>query len=186
MVIKFMKPLKDILVPENVPQKFYHGGNLESMDDFIPQKNGRYEYGPGLYLIDHLETAIKYAKGSRKLYEVEVAPGNNINDSFLDFEAVKKFTEQYVLKDKREEFLQSMLKRSKDNKIPAFMFQNRILNDKLIRPKDTINLRKTLVENGIDYEMVKSPFGWGENMMVLYNMSKIISTKILKKSEVYK
>lgn len=181
-----MKLLKEILVPEAVSMKFYHGGNLESMDDFIAQKNGRYEHGPGLYLIDHLETAIKYAKGSRKLYEVEVAPGNDISDSLLDFEVVKKFTEQYVLKDKRSEFLQIMSKRSKDNKVPAFMFQNRILNDKLIRPKDTINLRKTLVENGVDYEMVKNPFGWGENMMVLYNMSKIISTKILKKSEVYK
>lgn len=168
------------------PMVFYHGGNLENAsEDFVAQKNGRYEYGPGLYLIDHLETALKYAKGSRKLYQIEVAPGVDLDDALLSFDSILAFTQAYVPKPKQKEFLEAMQKRAKDGKVQALMFHNRILNGKFVRPKDVPELRKFLVDNGIDYHFVHSPFGWGEKMLVLFNMQKIKSKKILDRSTLY-
>jgi len=34
-----------------------------------------------------------------------------------------------------------------------------------------------MVDNGIDYQIVSNAFGWGETMLVLYNMDKITDTK---------
>lgn len=80
---------------------FWHGGNLHDNYEAISQKRGRYEYGPGLYLITKYDEAIKYTKGQRKFY----------------------------------------------------------------------------IDNNIDYNIVYNPFGWGEKMMVLFNMRKIVNIK---------
>lgn len=71
--------LKEVIEEKSV-FRFWHGGNLENKGDVINHKSGRYEYGPGLYLITHYETALKYSKGSRKLYLISVEVGTDIND----------------------------------------------------------------------------------------------------------
>lgn len=40
-----------------------------------------------------------------------------------------------------------------------------------------------LVENGIDYSTVNNPFGWGETMLVLFNMRKIVKATIVKSTD---
>jgi len=50
------------------------------------------------------------------------------------------------------------------------------INNKAIQSTKTIYLRKFLIQNGIDYEIVNNPFGFGnENMIVLYNMKKLVN-----------
>lgn len=153
--------------------EFWHGGDLDNYDDIIAQKNGRYEYGPGLYLTTHYDTAKKYAKGRRKFYLISVEKGNDINKSLLDIDSVKQFILKYVIKSKQKEILQRVEKYNKENTIKGYIFNNILLNEKALSPRNTSKLRQFLIDNGIDYEIVDNPFGWGEKMMVLYNMKKI-------------
>jgi hypothetical protein len=154
---------------------FWHGGNLDDYSDIIAQKNGRYEYGAGLYLTTHYGTAAKYAKGSRKLYLVTVKEGVDINKALLDAEKVKDFINAYVIGNMKKMLWERLQKFNVDGKIKAFALNNNILNEKAIKATNTRYLRSFYVENGIDYEIHSNTFGWGEKMMVLYNMNKIIN-----------
>lgn len=162
---------------------FWHGGNLDDYNDTIAQKNGRYEFGPGLYLITHHDTALKYAKGSRKLYIVTVEMGIDINDATLDVESVLAFIKKYIIPVKKNEIINRLQKHIKEQKIKAFVFNNIILNEKAIKPSNTKMLRQFYIDKGIDYEMVFNPFGWGEKMMVLYNMKKIVNTIVVRPTD---
>lgn len=169
----------------NLPNtmNFWHGGNLDDYDDIIAQKSGRYEYGAGLYLTTHYDTAYKYSKGSRKLYLITVEKGVDINDAVLDYEPVKSFIQKYVVSSKRKEVFSRLERFNKDGKVKAYVFNNILINEKAIKPINTQELRKFLVSNGIDYEIVDNPYGWHEKMMVLYNMTKIVKTVIVKPSD---
>lgn len=167
---------ENIITPPNIPntKNFFHGGNLNDYNDSIAQKNGRYEYGPGLYITTHYDTAKKYSKGSRKLYIVTVELGTDINNSLINYNTLLEFINTYVIKSLRKlviERLQRFI--DENNNVKAFVFNNIILNNKAIKPTNTQALREFYVDNNIDYEIVYNPFGWGENMMVLYNMKKI-------------
>jgi hypothetical protein len=50
---------ENVIVPPDIPntQNFWHGGNLDDYNDIIAQKTGRYEWGPGLYITTHYDTA---------------------------------------------------------------------------------------------------------------------------------
>lgn len=165
------------VIPPTIPNtmNFWHGGNLDDYNEIIAQKNGRYEYGAGLYLTTKYEVAVKYAKGSRKLYIVSVANGTDINNAFIDLAKAKQFVDTYVLKHLKKEIWKriSNPKYVVDNKVKAHVFNNIILNEKAIKPIYTQYLRSFYVDNGIDYDIVNNPFGWGEKMLVLYNMKKI-------------
>ena len=158
---------------------FWHGGNLDDFNDIISQKNGRYEYGPGLYLITHHDTAIKYSKGSRKLYLITVSNGTDINDGFIDYKAANDFVRNYVIKNLRVPIWNRMDKYFVDGKIKAYIFNSIILNEKGLKPINTKFLRTLYISNGIDYEIVHNPYGWGERMMVLYNMDNIVNAVVV-------
>ena len=182
MSIKLRKIIRSLIkegvvVPPQIPNtmNFWHGGNLDEYNDVIAQKNGRYEYGPGLYLTTKFDVVEKYTKGSRKLYLVTVEKGLDINDAFIDFEDVKEFINTYVIKNLRKEIITRMSVYNVDGKIKAFVFNNIILNEKAIKASNTKNLREFYINKGIDYEITNNAFGWGENMMVLYNMKKIVN-----------
>jgi hypothetical protein len=173
---------EETIEPPNIPNSmnFWHGGNLGEYNDIIAQKNGRYEYGPGLYLITKYDIAKKYSKGSRKLYLVTVQNGNDINDAFLDENSVGTFIKHNVIGHMTKEVKERVLHHMKDGRIKAFIFNNIILNSKAIRPSKTQNLRQFFISNNIDYEIVNNAFGFGEKMMVLYDMKKIINIKQIK------
>jgi hypothetical protein len=57
------------------------------------------------------------------------------------------------------------------------------LNEKAIKSTNTRYLREFFIDNGIDYEIVDNPFGWGEEMMVLYNMKKIVNVIHIKPTD---
>ena len=156
---------------------YYHGGNLDNYDDFVPQKNGRYEFGSGLYLIDHLETARKYAKGNRKLYKVTVELGNDIQYAILNIDDCLKFIKENVIATKRNLVISRINEHVKNKTIKAYIFNNTLINTESIKPSKTTVLEKFYVEHNIDYDIINNAFGWGEDMMVLYNMNKIKNIK---------
>jgi GNAT superfamily N-acetyltransferase len=163
--------------------ELYHGGNLDEYNDVIAQKSGRYEYGAGLYLTTHQDTARKYAKGSRRLYKITITEGVDINDATISTDNINAFIKKYVISSKRKEISERLEKWNDNGKVKAYIFNNVILNEKGISPSNTKYLRIFLVENGIDYEIVDNPFGWGETMVVLYNMAKIVDVEKLDKSK---
>lgn len=173
------KQLKQIINESgsNNTMVFWHGGNLdEYTSDAISQKKDRTKYGPGLYLITKYSEAIKYSKGSRKLYQVTVEKGNDINDSYINYLDVKNFIATFVPKNKRNEIITN-IDQTKD-KIKASILVNILLYYNALNSNATKYLRQLLIDNNIDYELIKNPFGWrGEYMMVLYNMNKIKEVK---------
>jgi len=173
---------ESIIVPPQIPgtMNFWHGGNLDEYDDVIAQKAGRYEYGPGLYIITKYDVASKYAKGSRKMYLITVEKGVDINDAFLNLDDVKEFMNLYVIGNKRKSIMQYLSKYIENNMVPADIFNNLVLNHKAIQSTKTKFLRNFLVKNNIDYEIVNNAFGFGEKMMVLYNMKKIVNVIQIK------
>lgn len=159
---------------------FWHGGNLDdAFDETIAHKKGRWEYGPGLYLTTHYDTALKYAKGGRKLYMITVKKGVAIDDVKFDLETINGFLNQYVIKSKREEVLSRLERHTKGGLFPAYIFCNIIINEQAIKNSDTDKLRSFLVAQGIDYSMIDNPFGWREKMLVLFNMKNIVKKQIV-------
>lgn len=164
---------------DNNIMEFWHGGNL---DDFsyepISQKTGRYEFGPGLYMTTKYSDAVKYAKGSRKLYKITVEKGNDLDDIRINFDKIKNFLSKYVVKNKISDIMFYLEKRvDENNNVPANILNNLIVNYEAIKPANTKYLVSFFVENNIDYNIVNNAFGWHENMLILYNMRKIKNIK---------
>ena len=67
--------------------------------------------------------------------------------------------------------------------IPAYVFNNVILNEKAIKATDTVNLSRFFVDNGIDYLLVPNAFGWGEMMVVIFNLQKISDVQQIKPTD---
>lgn len=179
--------IESILEQESPSQtgelKFWHGGDLSSLSfdgsNEFSQKKGRYEFGPGLYLTTHYDTAKKYAKGNRKLYVVTVSSGTELHDVTLSLEDALEAVNRFSNPKMRSEISERIKARSGgSNSIKAFIVANNLLNtDGALRSNKTGELRQWLVDIGADYQLVNSPFGWGETMMVLYNTKKITNVK---------
>ena len=152
---------------------FWHGGNLSDYDDTIAHKKGRYEFGAGLYLTTSFEVVQKYRKGSRKLYMITVRKGTDIRDAYFDYDECLSFINKFVITSKRKEIILAISSRNNNGRVPASNFNNIVLNYDGIKSSSTPILRQFLTDNGIDYQMVGNAFGWGEEMMVLYNMKMI-------------
>ena len=166
------------ITPSKEPNtmSFWHGGDLgHSYSDSMTYKKGRYEFGPGLYLTTHYDTAKKYAKGSRKLYMIVISKGNDLGNSFLPFEEVKNFVNTWVIGSKKKLILDRINKYNKDGKISGNILNNIIINEEAIKPTNMDQLRKFYVSNDIDYLIDSNTFGWNEKVMVLFNTKKIVS-----------
>jgi len=165
---------KDYLTENTSTMTFWHGGNLEtSREELKSQKKGRWEYGPGIYLTTHYDTAIKYAKGSRKLYQLTIEKGTNISDINIPFERINEFIKHFVIIKKRNLVLERLKRYTENDSINADIFLNIIINNDAIKNINTEELREFLVSNGIDYSVVRNAFGWHEIMLVLFNKEKI-------------
>lgn len=173
--------------PDQNVMSFWHGGDLTDTS-MRPQKKGRFEYGAGLYLITKYDTAAKYAKGSRKLYLVNVHKGNELSKVSLDITNAKEFINTYVKTGKRKQILQYLDQNIErmGGTLHANVFNNLILNSEGISPAHTTALSSFLVNNGVDYDLISSPFGWGDaTMMVLFNTDKIQNiTRITPKDKI--
>ena len=166
-----------IIIEPNIPntKNYWHGGNLDNYDEIISQKNGRYEFGAGLYITTHYDTARKYSKGSRKLYLITVENGNSIDKSYIPVEKAMDFINTFIIKSMKKEIIARLEKYITVDGFRGSIFNNIILNMKAIKSSNTRYLRQFYVDNGIDYDIIDNAFGWGEEIMVLYNMKKIVN-----------
>jgi len=159
----------------------WHGGSLDSgFDENYFAKKGKTEYGSGLYLTTSYNVVQKYTKGSRKLYMVTIMKGTNIDEVNLPISVVVPFIKKYVIKNKYDSVIYAIENRLKNEEIDASIFHNILINNDAIKPSNSNNLRRFLVEQGIDYSIVDNPFGWGERMVVLFNMKLILKSKVVK------
>ena len=163
----------------------WHGGNLdEAFDETMAHKKGRWEYGPGLYLTTHYDTAKKYAKGSRKLYRITIAQGRDAWDVNLEWESVVGFIKEHCIRSKQKDVTARLERLKKDtNGVKAAWFVASLANNEAIASSKSGIMRKFLVDSGVDYEIVDNAFGWGERMIVLYNMKKIIKKEVVRGSD---
>lgn len=171
-----------VIEPSTEPgtMSLWHGGDLTR--DITNQKRGRMEYGPGLYLTTHYDTAKKYAKGSRKLYMITIRKGND-DRTRIPAEAAIQFVKQYAVKSKQKDIVYSLEKYTKEDGVPAYILINNIVNHEALKPTYSEIFRQFLVRNGVDYSEVPSPFGWGETMIVLFNMGLVVSKTIVAPSD---
>lgn len=167
---------EDVIAPLDLPNvmNFWHGGDLSTIKNDISFRRGRFEYGPGLYLTTQYEVATKYSKGSKKLYLVSVEKGIELSETLINIDVIINFIKQYIIAGKRNEIISRISKYVKDDKISADIFNNVILNEDAIKPTSVNHLRQFYIDNGIDYNIINNAFGWGEDMMVLFNTNKIV------------
>jgi len=164
----------------NQTMTLWHGGNLNSeFTDSLAHKKGKWEYGPGLYLTTHYNTARKYSKGGRKLYQITIERGLDLDDALIDTQKLYDFVTYHTIGNKKNIIKTSIAKYDDNGKTRASIFLNSIINNNAIKAAETNTLRKFLVDSGIDYSLVSSPFGWHEMMVVLFNMDKIIDKQII-------
>jgi len=182
-MITTINEFKHILESTKETMTFWHGGNLDNYYDGVTHRAGHWEHGPGLYLTTQYDVVQKYAKGSRKLYKVIVEKGIDINDVYLPIDTVTEFVNKSVIKNKIKDVLEAIQRRERDNTINADTFLNIIINNNAIKNTNTNELRQFFVRNGIDYSIVDNAFGWGEKMMVLFNMTKIVKTERFKSTD---
>lgn len=164
---------------DNSTYKFYHGGNLDTLDSNYIFKTKRIEFGAGLYLTDDYRVVQKYTKGSRKLYLLEVYKGNDINDVELEYDIVLNFLKKLLSTSGLNQILPYLEKRNVSNKIDMSILNNLLFNYNLVKGNKTRNLINFYVNNNIDYEITDNSFGFGDKMMILYNINKIKSIKKL-------
>jgi len=155
---------------------FWHGGDLSDISNTFKQQTKRQEYGPGLYLTTSYDVVSKYIKGGRKLYRVEVALGNSLEDSDIPYDIVIEFLNE--LPKSISIKLKSIIDNyNKDGFISAEIINNLFVNNNLLKPEISFKLKNFYLENNIDYSLVNNAFGWGEDMMILFNTNKIINVE---------
>ena len=163
---------------------FWHGGNLDDYDDDLAHKSGHWEFGAGLYLTTSYNVVQKYAKGSRKLYQVTVEKGVDLNYNYLPLNVFYDFVKSNIIGSKRKEVLDNINRLQKNGELNAEIFLNIIINNKAITNNKTNILKQFFVNNGIDYNLVDNAFGWGEKMMILFNSKKIVNIKRITSKDI--
>ncbi len=161
----------------------YHGGHRLEYDyrDFRPHKNGRWEYGPGLYLTNKISMAQKYAKGQRTVYTVDVIldETKELSNVEIDIDDAIAFTNRFIKVAKRKEtinWLERSLSRS--GKLYAHVMVNLCLNGNALSSANTVELRRFLVDNGVDYAHDDMSMSSAE-VYVIFDPSVILSIKRL-------
>ena len=170
--------------------QLWHGGRDLEYDYRTPKqpRKNRWEHGPGLYLTTHYETAKDYSSGGGKTYRVDVDLGNNIKDIELSLDDAIKFVQDYAVGNKRNVVISDMhnnLKRlNKVDTINAETFLNLLFNHDALKGEKILKFNKFLVENNIDFGVVKNFKGRDETVIVVYNLDKIKKVKAIPAKEV--
>lgn len=170
----------------------WHGGrDLEySFKDNLSSKKGRWEHGAGLYLTTHYETARKFSKGNGKTYEVtiDIEAEKSIGNIELSTEKILDFYSKHLKKSMLglcSDSLHNAMKRMNNfEKISADSFQNIIINHEGIANSKTNLITEFLVENGIQYGLVKNYAGREETVLVVYDKTIIRNVKAIPAKKV--
>lgn len=161
----------------------YHGGNLDYFDYTIkPTTTKRAEFGPGLYLTSKEEVARSYAKGSRKLYEVTLESGTELKQINISKDEVYDFFDTIYATSALKRIM-SKFERVFDkygDTITGDTMDAIIFNNKLVKPRNSVELIEFYVKKGADYIVDSNTFGWGEKTYVVLNLRKIKGIKKIK------
>jgi hypothetical protein len=160
----------------NQTMVFWHGGDLSDIDNTFRQQTKKQEYGPGLYLTTSYNVVKDYVKGSRKLYRVEVSLGNSLEDAEIPYEKVMEFLNK-LPKQVSIKIKSSIDKYNRNGFVNAEIINNLFVNYNLLKPEISYKLKEFYLENNIDYSLVNNAFGWGEDMMVLFNTNRIVNVE---------
>jgi hypothetical protein len=179
--------ITELLEDSSDTMTFWHGGrNLQfNHMEMLGAKHGRWEYGPGLYLTNHYETARKYAKGGGSTYKVTVEKGTDIKQITIDLKEVIDFVKRYVIGKHRSNIIDDL--KNNLNKLGILQLEvlvNLCVNYDALSPKNTVELRKFLVNHGADYEIVRGYGGRDEHIAIIFNPTKIKNIEPIKASDV--
>jgi hypothetical protein len=174
-------------IADSSTMTLWHGGRGLQFNhmEMLPAKHGRWEYGPGLYLTTHYDTARSYAKGGGSVYKVVVEKGTELNTVDVPLEDAIDFVKRYAIGKHRKDLisdLQNNLNRS--GVLKLYVLINLCVNYECLSPKNTVALRKFVVEHGADYEISKGFKGRSETIVIVFNPAIIKSVTPVKASDV--
>ena len=165
----------------------WHGGrNLQfNHMNMIPSRTGHWEYGPGLYLTTHYETANKYAKGGGTTYKVTINKGTDIADVIVDLNDAIDFVKRYVKVDCRRPIIKDLSNNfERLGKLQLEVLVNLCVNYEALTPKNTVALRKFLIGQDADYHISKGYAGRNETIVIVFNPTIIKKIEPVKASAV--
>lgn len=178
----YIMKINEIITESTNTVTLWHGGkDLEhTHSEVTSSKKGRWQHGPGLYLTNSYARAQEYAKGGRKVYRVTINRGTEISKVQIPYTDVLSFANQYIPTSKRKQFLMSIednMKRMGGDTVSANVFLNLIINWEAVPSSKTNIIAQFLVNHGVDYAIDK--FGGYENeqVVVLFNRSKIVKVE---------
>jgi hypothetical protein len=176
-------------VIEDVSQTMtlWHGGrNLQfNQMNMIPAKKGRWEYGPGLYLTTHYETARKYAKGGGTTFKLTIEKGTDISKVTIELQEAIDFVKRYVIGQYRKPMIEDLTNNiNRLGKLFLEVLVNLCVNYQCLSPKNTVELRKFIVNHGADYEISRGFAGRAETIVVIFNPAIIKKIEAVKASDV--
>lgn len=132
--------------------KFFHGGIKWLGSPTINPKRRRYEHGPGIYLTTSYETARKYGKGSRAVFEVDVQDFTCISEIKIPKLDLLRFIEE--LRPKNWENictdLEGYANRTGREDIPLNVLNNLVVNWEAGGGKSGASIAQFFTENGAD------------------------------------
>ena len=163
----------------------WHGGRGLDMSykEMRPHTKGNWEHGPGLYLTTHYETALDYAKGGNKIFQVTIKKGKDINGITIPLEDGIDFVKRYCIGRYRKQIIQDFNDNiARRGGLFLSSLVNLIFNYQAVSIANTVKLRQFIVDHGADYEIVsyKGPV----KIVVLFNPELIKSVKAVKSKDV--
>ena len=169
----------------------WHGGrNLESTyNEIKPSATGRWEHGPGLYLTNHLDTAIKYAKGGGKTYKVTIDfnPEKSIGRVSIELDTAIKFVKNTAKKSTVAEIVEQLNENSERSGTPGKInietVLNLLLNYNALTPAKTVLLAEFLIENGVQYGVTRYG-GRDEVVVIVYDRSIIKKVSAVSQKDI--
>ena len=169
-------------------QYYFHGGILPPVYDLhrYPTKDrynkSKTDAGYGLYVVDHWETARRYQKGNRRFYVVgvEMDSGKDISEVYIDRMECLEFLMDNFGVVRWMELAERMKDIIKEGKVRAEYFDNMLINSGYVRGLVGKELICFLVNHGIGYRKVYNRFGYGESMLVIYDVRCIRSIQALR------
>lgn len=160
----------------------YHGGkDLEYYyRELRPAKKNRGYHGVGIYLTNRVDVAEKYAKGSRALYQVDIQPGNEISNVWVNTQDAVDFLMKIVSRRRLKSYTDYMEKYEQGT-MPIGNIVNLVINNDDLKPKSSVILRQFLIDNGVDYEITSAH---GSKIVVVINPAVIKNVSRVKVSDI--
>ncbi len=161
----------------------WHGGRGLQFNhmEMLPAKKGRWEYGPGLYLTTHYDRARDYAKGGGTVYKVIVEKGTELSQVDVELTDAIDFVNRYVIGKHRKDIINDLKNNfNRSGILKLAILINLCINYDALSSKNTVDLRKFIIEKGADYEISKGYGGRSETIVIVFNPSvikKVIPTK---------